>query len=53
MQYFKEPAFPELLPPPVAAPHGKPYTLLISIDDLLITSTWDVSNTNSLLSTVS
>lgn len=28
-----------MLPPP----HQKPYTLLLSIDDLLVTSTWDVS----------
>ena len=29
-----------MLPPP----HQKPYTLLLSIDDLLVTSTWDVSS---------
>ena len=28
-----------MLPPP----HQKPYTLLLSLDDLLVTSTWDVS----------
>ncbi|KAF9471782.1 HAD-like protein, partial [Pholiota conissans] len=39
--YFSEPAWPELLPPPAPAPHQKPYTLLLSLDDLLITSTWD------------
>ncbi|KIM71865.1 hypothetical protein PILCRDRAFT_748373 [Piloderma croceum F 1598] len=39
--YFKEPAYTELLPPPMPPPHGKPYTLLLSIDDLLVTSTWD------------
>ncbi|KAJ7180504.1 HAD-like domain-containing protein [Mycena filopes] len=39
--YFNKPAWPELLPPPLPAPHQKPYTLLISIDDLLVTSTWD------------
>ncbi|KAG6862293.1 hypothetical protein C0995_015990 [Termitomyces sp. Mi166 len=39
--YFNKPAWPELLPPPYAPPHQKPYTLLISIDDLLVTSTWD------------
>jgi import inner membrane translocase subunit TIM50 len=26
------------------APHQKPYTLLLSIDDLLVTSTWGVSS---------
>jgi import inner membrane translocase subunit TIM50 len=39
--YLKEPVSAELLPPPMPAPHGKPYTLLLSIDDLLVTSTWD------------
>lgn len=39
--YFSDPAWPELLPPPYPPPHQKPYTLLLSIDDLLVTSTWD------------
>ncbi|KAJ7767465.1 HAD-like domain-containing protein [Mycena maculata] len=39
--YFNKPAWPELLPPTLPPPHQKPYTLLISIDDLLVTSTWD------------
>ncbi|KAK1225047.1 mitochondrial inner membrane protein required for protein import [Marasmius sp. AFHP31] len=39
--YFSEPAWDELLPPQYPPPHGKPYTLLLSLDDLLITSTWD------------
>ncbi|KAJ7623368.1 HAD-like domain-containing protein [Roridomyces roridus] len=39
--YFNKPAWPELLPPQPPPPHSKPYTLLISIDDLLVTSTWD------------
>ncbi|EKM81387.1 hypothetical protein AGABI1DRAFT_84279 [Agaricus bisporus var. burnettii JB137-S8] len=38
---FNKPAWSELLPPPYPPPHQKPYTLLISIDDLLVTSTWD------------
>ncbi|THG95365.1 hypothetical protein EW026_g6278 [Hermanssonia centrifuga] len=38
---FTEPIWPELLPPPLPAPHQKPYTLLVSVDDLLVTSTWD------------
>ncbi|THU98030.1 HAD-like protein [Dendrothele bispora CBS 962.96] len=38
---FVEPAWPELLPPPYPPPHQKPYTLLISVDDLLVTSVWD------------
>ncbi|KAF8959901.1 HAD-like domain-containing protein [Flammula alnicola] len=39
--YFSDPAWPELLPPPYPPPHQKPYTLLVSLDDLLVTSTWD------------
>ncbi|KIK60987.1 hypothetical protein GYMLUDRAFT_200285, partial [Collybiopsis luxurians FD-317 M1] len=42
--YFSEPVTTELLPPR-APPHPqappKQYTLLISLDDLLVTSTWD------------
>ncbi|KAG2129760.1 HAD-like domain-containing protein [Suillus clintonianus] len=39
--FFNKPQWPELLPPPLPAPHQKPYTLLLSMDDLIITSTWD------------
>ncbi|KAK7026404.1 mitochondrial inner membrane protein required for protein import [Paramarasmius palmivorus] len=39
--YFSKPAWTELLPPPYPPPHQKPYTLLLSVDDLLVTSTWD------------
>ncbi|KAG1810052.1 HAD-like domain-containing protein [Suillus plorans] len=39
--YLNKPQWPELLPPPLPAPHQKPYTLLLSMDDLIITSTWD------------
>ncbi|KAG9308604.1 hypothetical protein JVU11DRAFT_11711 [Chiua virens] len=39
--YFNKPAWTELLPPPLPSPHQKPYTLLVSMDDLLITSIWD------------
>jgi len=28
-------------PPPLPEPHQKPYTLLLSLDDLLVTSKWD------------
>lgn len=38
---FTKPIWTELLPPPLPAPHQKPYTLLLSLDDLLVTSTWD------------
>ncbi|KAG6382185.1 HAD-like domain-containing protein [Boletus reticuloceps] len=39
--YFNKPAWTELLPPPLPSPYQKPYTSLVSMDDLLITSTWD------------
>ncbi|KAJ3980142.1 HAD-like protein [Lentinula detonsa] len=42
--YFSDPVMPELLPPRTAAqypPSAKPYTLLLSVDDLIVTSTWD------------
>ncbi|PPR01383.1 hypothetical protein CVT24_006221 [Panaeolus cyanescens] len=38
---FSKPAWPELLPPPYPSGIQKPYTLLIDIEDLLVTSTWD------------
>lgn len=42
-QLFVEPIREEILPP---RPQGQypPYVLLISLDDLLVTSTWDVSD---------
>ncbi|KDQ12025.1 hypothetical protein BOTBODRAFT_113621 [Botryobasidium botryosum FD-172 SS1] len=41
LDYFNKPAWKELLPPPLPPTHQRPYTLLISIDDLLVTSVWD------------
>ncbi|THH09473.1 hypothetical protein EW145_g1996 [Phellinidium pouzarii] len=41
--YFSKPTWEELLPPSVP-PFQKPYTLLLSIDDLLVASTWDRQN---------
>ncbi|KAH9851103.1 NIF-domain-containing protein [Lenzites betulinus] len=38
---FTEPLWPELLPPPMQGQLYRPYTLLVSVDDLLVTSTWD------------
>ncbi|KAG8901498.1 mitochondrial inner membrane protein required for protein import [Tulasnella sp. 403] len=38
--YFTDPLSTEILP----KPQHKPYTLLLSLDDLLITSTWDRQN---------
>lgn len=40
---FDKPAWKELLPPPLPPPHGRPYTLLISMEDLMTASSWDVS----------
>lgn len=42
-QIFSEPQWEQLLPPPLSKEEQRPYTLLLSIDDLLVTSTWDVS----------
>ncbi|CAK5267618.1 unnamed protein product [Mycena citricolor] len=39
--YFVKPVWSELLPPPLPASHQKPLTLVLSLDDLLVTSTWD------------
>ncbi|KAH9935110.1 NIF-domain-containing protein [Epithele typhae] len=38
---FTEPLWPELLPPPLQGHMHRDYTLLVSIDDLLVASTWD------------
>ncbi|KAI0800238.1 HAD-like domain-containing protein [Fomes fomentarius] len=38
---FTEPLWPELLPPPLQGHMHRDYTLLVSVDDLLVTSTWD------------
>ncbi|KAI0765697.1 NIF-domain-containing protein [Trametes elegans] len=37
---FTEPLWPELLPPPMQGHLYRPYTLLVSVDDLLVTSTF-------------
>lgn len=39
--YFSKPAFTKLLPDPLPAPHQRPYTLLVDLEDLLVHSTWD------------
>lgn len=41
LQYFNKPAWDPLLPDPLPPPHQKPYTLVISLDDLLIHTQWD------------
>lgn len=39
--HYTEPAFPQLLPDPPADPNQRmPYTLVLSLEDLLVTSTW-------------
>lgn len=43
LQYFNKPLSKEILP----QPQHKPYTLCLSLDDLLITSTWDVRRASS------
>jgi len=42
--YFNKPAWDELLPPPLPPPHNRPFTLVVSLDDLLVTSMWDREN---------
>ncbi|KLO05854.1 HAD-like protein [Schizopora paradoxa] len=41
--FFSKPAWDELLPPPAppSSPYYRPYTLILSLDDLLVSSTWD------------
>lgn len=38
--YFNEPVFDELLPDPLPAPYGRPFTLVLGLDDVLIHSEW-------------
>lgn len=38
--YFNEPVFEELLPDPLPEPYGRPLTLVLGLDDLLIHSEW-------------
>lgn len=39
--HYTEPAFPKLLPDPPSDPNQRmPYTLVLSLEDLLVTSTW-------------
>lgn len=39
-QYFNEPVFEKLLPDPLPEPYGRPLTLVLSLDDLLVHSEW-------------
>lgn len=38
--YFNEPIFDKLLPDPLPEPYGRPMTLVLGLDDLLIHSEW-------------
>lgn len=40
LDYFNKPAWEPLLPDVLPPPHQKPYTLVLSLDDLLIHSAW-------------
>ena len=40
MDYYNEPAFPKLLPDPDPAYGERPYTLVLSMEDLLVHSEW-------------
>ncbi|CUM64936.1 uncharacterized protein PRCAT00002554001 [Priceomyces carsonii] len=42
--FFSEPAFENLLPPPAPEPYRRPLTLVLTLDDLLIHSSWDTKN---------
>ncbi|KAH8827767.1 import inner membrane translocase subunit tim-50 [Flagelloscypha sp. PMI_526] len=39
--YFADPISTDLLPPPFPPPDNRPYVLVVSLDDLLIHSSWD------------
>lgn len=40
LDYFREPAFPKLLPRPPSPEYEKPFTLVLSLEDLLVHSEW-------------
>ncbi|ORX35097.1 hypothetical protein BD324DRAFT_582622 [Kockovaella imperatae] len=41
---FNKPAFKTLLPDPLPPPHQRPYTLLVDLEGMLVSSTWDRQN---------
>ncbi|PWN53050.1 NIF-domain-containing protein [Violaceomyces palustris] len=41
---FNNPVWEKLLPDPLPYPYGRPYTLVIDVDDLLVHSTWTREN---------
>lgn len=42
--FFSDPVFEDLLPPPAPEAYRRPLTLVLSLDDLLIHSSWDTKN---------
>ncbi|CAI5757323.1 unnamed protein product [Candida verbasci] len=42
--FFSEPAFENLLPPPAPEQYRRPLTLVLTLDDLLIHSSWDTNH---------
>lgn len=42
--FFSEPVFEKLLPPPPPEAYRRPLTLVLTLDDLLIHSSWDAKN---------
>jgi import inner membrane translocase subunit TIM50 len=42
--FFSEPVFENLLPPPAPEAYRRPLTLVLTLDDLLIHSSWDTKN---------
>lgn len=42
--FFSEPVFENLLPPPAPEAYRRPLTLVLTLDDLLIHSSWDSKN---------
>ncbi|GEQ69101.1 hypothetical protein JCM33374_g2772 [Metschnikowia sp. JCM 33374] len=42
--FFSEPAFENLLPPPPPEAYRRPLTLVLTLDDLLVHSSWDAKN---------
>ncbi|KAK6201379.1 mitochondrial inner membrane protein required for protein import [Scheffersomyces amazonensis] len=42
--FFSEPAFEQLLPPPAPEAYRRPLTLVLTLDDLLVHSSWDTKH---------
>lgn len=44
LNYLNKPAWEPLIPPPLPEPHGRPFTLVVDLDDLLVHSSWDIEH---------